>query len=260
MAVRPQKGGPGASSARSSASQPPGRGSGSRAERGGQRSPFGDFAKAPFEGGLFGGRDPFADFGRMDPFGPGLLGGGGGGGGLDSIMKQFDDTSQGAMQGGGAGMRGGGGMMGMGNGQYACQSVSMCSRMGPDGKVHTERFANSEVGNRAHNIREAQQAYSNSSTGTDKMALERQLGDRGRKVVRERNRHTKEEKPTEILRGMDESGRDAFGRDFDAHAHHVPQHPRFNPQALMGAAGTPSGGRAALSDTARRGNSMPHRR
>lgn len=210
-----------------------------------------------FEGGLFGGRDPFAGFGggAMEPFG----------GGFGSIMKQFDDMS-GNMQKdfeGNHGSNGVGGnaVTGMGNGQYACQSFSMCSRMGPDGKMHTERFANSEVGNRPQGIREAQQAYQNSSTGVDKMALERQLGDRGRKVVRERDRTTNEERTTELFKGMNESGRDAFCRDFGADAQHMPAHPRFDARSMI-SAGAPSGrsGRGALEAGHRQNHSVPSRR
>merc|ERR1719310_1255202 len=93
-----------------------------------------------------------------------------------------------------------------GNGQYATQSFAMSSVMGPDGKMHTERFVSSDIGNREKGIRESQQAYSNSSSGKDKMALERQLGDRARKVAKECDRNTMEERSTEMYRGMDESG------------------------------------------------------
>merc|ERR1719163_2000774 len=107
-----------------------------------------------------------------------------------------------------------GAMRGMsgGNGQYAMQSFAMSSHMGPDGKMHTERFVSSDVGNRDKSIREAQQAYSNSTTGKEKMGLERQLGDRARKMVKERDRNTMEERSTEMFRGMDESGAPSFDR------------------------------------------------
>eukprot|EP00438_Fugacium_kawagutii_P025708 Skav229299 [mRNA] locus=scaffold544:222590:223062:+ [translate_table: standard] len=51
--------------------------------------------------------------------------------------------------------------------------------------MHTEKYSSSDVGNTHHGIREAQQAYSNSTSG-DKMGLERHLGDRARKMVKER--------------------------------------------------------------------------
>lgn len=218
--------------------------------------PFGAGAMSPFEGGLLGGRDPFAEFGGgVDPFDRGF----------GSIMKHFEQMTNGIMRDAGGGL-GGNAMMGMGNGQYACQSFAICSRMGPDGKMHTERFANSEVGNRQQRIREAQQAYSNSSTGIDKMGLERQLGERARKVVRERDRTTMEERSTEMFRGMDESGCDAFGRDFAAQAHHIPAHPRFNPQALLGpgvrgiGAAADGRGMGALENGGARHHSVPSRR
>merc|ERR1719456_1102865 len=121
-----------------------------------------------------------------------------------------------------------------GNGQYAVQSFAMSSAMGPDGKMHTERFVSSDIGKREKGIREAQQAYSNSSTRKEKMGLERQLGDRARKIVKERDRGTMEERSTEMFRGMDESSAQAFDRDFGAMAHHMPAHPRFDGRALQG--------------------------
>merc|ERR1719401_2583769 len=152
--------------------------------------------------------------------------------------------------GGGSGSRGSSG----GGGSYACQTFAMSSVMGPDGKMHTERYASSDVGNRQAGIREAQQAYSNSSTGIDKMGLERQLGDRARKMVKERDRSTMEERSTEMFRGMDESGRDSFDRDFGGKAHLMPQHPRLDQRALMGlAAGMPSAGGRALPQSGRGG-------
>merc|ERR1719498_2195179 len=112
------------------------------------------------------------------------------------------DMMSGMGQGGG----GGNAIRGMpgGNGQFAMQSFAMSSHMGPDGKMHTERFASSDVGNHQQKIRESQQSYSNSTTGKEKMGLERQLGDRARKMVKERARNSMEERSTEMFRGMDE--------------------------------------------------------
>ncbi|CAE7918604.1 Mlf [Symbiodinium necroappetens] len=101
-----------------------------------------------------------------------------------------------------------------GTGCYSCQTFVMSSSRGVDGKVHTERYSSSDVGNAQHGIREAQHAYSNSSTAEDKMGLERHLGERARKMVKERNRFTQDERCHEMLRGMDEGGRDHFDRDF----------------------------------------------
>jgi len=174
----------------------------------------------------------------MDPFDGSALGG------FGSMTKHFDDMARGAPSAGG---------------QYACQSFAMCSRTGPDGKVHTERFANSEVGHRGHRIREAQQAYSNSTSGVDKMALERQLGDQGRKVVRERNRHTMEERSTEMLKGLEESHRESFDRSFQEQARHLPQHPRLQPQSLGFGVGHGRERQMAIGDAAARHRSLPSR-
>lgn len=201
------------------------RGGGGGGGGGREMLPFG----AP--GGFFGGRDPFAEFGGLEAFGG--LGAGFGG----SLMAQFEDMARGMGAGPGdsAAMRGGGG-----NGQYVCQTFAMSSHMGPDGKMHTEQYSSSDVGNTQQKIRESQQAYSNSTTGIDKMGLERQLGDRARKVVKERHRGSMEERSTEMFRGMDEGGAAAFDRDFGAHSHHVPQHPPFDARRML-AAGAPSG-------------------
>eukprot|EP00747_Dinoflagellata_sp_TGD_P169493 gnl/TRDRNA2_/TRDRNA2_198573_c0_seq1.p1 gnl/TRDRNA2_/TRDRNA2_198573_c0~~gnl/TRDRNA2_/TRDRNA2_198573_c0_seq1.p1 ORF type:complete len:301 (+),score=65.63 gnl/TRDRNA2_/TRDRNA2_198573_c0_seq1:46-948(+) len=202
----------------------------------------------PFGADFFGGRDPFKEFGDMDLFGRGGGGMGGGmGGGLmgRDMMKRFDEMMGGMMQmpDGAAGGRGmapfGGG------GQYSCQTFVSSSQMGPDGKMHTERFVSSDIGNRDKNIRESQHAYQNSRTGIDKMGLERQLGDRGRKNVKERDRNTGEERSSEMFRGMDESGAAAFDRDFGGQAHHMPPHARFNAQ-MMQQLPTGAGGHAAL--------------
>merc|ERR1740121_1109942 len=125
-----------------------------------------------------------------------------------------------------------GGVGGGSSGQYTSQSFLMSSSMGSDGQMHTQHFASSEVGNCDQGIREAQQAYSDTASGLEKMAMERQLGERGMKIVRERDANTKEERSTELFQGMEETGREAFGQAFQAQAHHLPQHARFSPQAL----------------------------
>ena len=56
--------------------------------------------------------------------------------------------------------------------------------MGPDGKMHTEKYSSSAVRDGQRDAFEQQQAYSNSSSGVDKMALERQQRGKGRKMVR----------------------------------------------------------------------------
>lgn len=243
MAIRPHGGGGG------NRGMPSGSGRGG-GHRGGELDIFGGSSG----GGLFGGRDPFAEFGSFgggDAFGGGGLGGGFGGG-FGSMMQRFDDMSRdmGGGMGQGGGGPGGGAMRGMsgGNGQYAMQSFAMSSHMGPDGKMHTERFSSSDVGNREQKVREAQQAYSNSSTKQEKMGLERQLGDRARKVVKERCGHSGEERSTEMFRGMDESHAGAFDRDFGSMAHHMPAHPRDSGRMMqiMQGGGGGGGGRSSL--------------
>jgi len=214
----------------------------------------------PFGDGFFGGRDPFAEFGSMMPFGGGGLGGGFGGG-MGDMMKRFDAMQNDMMRGFGDKASGGGGVGGrmanMGNGSYACQSFAMCSRTGPDGKQHVEKYSSSDTGNTQHKVREGQQAYSNSSSGMQKMGLERQVGDQARKMVKERNSFTQEERTSEMFRGMDESGKDAFDRNFASKQHHMPQHLRGVPDMMPAgrpALGNPGRGaqqRSALCDRGR---------
>mmetsp|Transcript_59078 Transcript_59078/g.93527 ORF Transcript_59078/g.93527 Transcript_59078/m.93527 type:complete len:253 (-) Transcript_59078:70-828(-) len=189
--------------------------------------PFG--AMAPFGGSLFGGADPFQEFSSP--------GGGLGFGG--SMMSRFDNLAAEMMRG----FPDHGEMKGFssnvpGGGSYSCQTFAVSSVMGKDGKMHTEKYSSSDVGHTGHGIREAQHAYSNSTSGVDKMGLERHLGDRARKMVKERNRFTMEEKCSEMLRGMDEGGRDHFDKDFSGLSRHLPAHGR---------------GVTALADTGRRG-------
>eukprot|EP00439_Symbiodinium_sp_Y106_P024237 s6497_g2.t4 len=160
-------------------------------------------ALAPF-GNFLGGHDPFKDFSNAP------LGGG--------LMSRFDQIAGDMLKGfpGSLQMNGSapGAAPGTGAGCYSCQTFVMSSSRGADGKVHTERYSSSDVGNAQHGVREAQHAYSNSSTAEDKMGLERHLGERARKMVKERNRFTQDERCHEMLRGMDEGGRDHFDRDF----------------------------------------------
>merc|ERR1719453_1268633 len=102
-----------------------------------------------------------------------------------------------------------------GGGSFSSQ-VMVSSRMGEDGKMHTEKYHESSVN--AGNLRERQQAYSNSRSGMDKMALKRHIDERGRKMVRERNRHSGEERQTQLLRGMEEDHVGQFDQDWHAKA------------------------------------------
>eukprot|EP00927_Polykrikos_kofoidii_P060974 TRINITY_DN55868_c0_g1_i1.p1 TRINITY_DN55868_c0_g1~~TRINITY_DN55868_c0_g1_i1.p1 ORF type:complete len:246 (-),score=34.41 TRINITY_DN55868_c0_g1_i1:319-1056(-) len=108
-------------------------------------------------------------------------------------------------------------------GQYSSRSFSMSSTTDQGGTKHTETYAESAVGNREKGIHEARQAYSNSWSGVDKHAIERHVGRRGRKIVRERDRRTAEERATELHKGMEESEREMFEKEFAANSHYLPE-------------------------------------
>ncbi|CAJ1431911.1 unnamed protein product [Effrenium voratum] len=198
-------------------------------------TPFSGDALTPFS--MFGGHDPFKDFST-----PGFGG---------SMMSKFDNMAADMLKG----FPTNGSIPG--GGSYSCQTFAMSSMTGKDGKVHTERYCSSDVGNPQHGIREAQHAYSNSTSGVDKMGLERHLGERARKMVKERNRNTMEEKCSEMLRGMDENGRDHFERDFGGLSQHLPSHGRGFAGGLEPGRFMVSGGPS--QSHAHRGRSLPSR-
>jgi hypothetical protein len=113
---------------------------------------------------------------------------------------------------------------GRGVGSFSCQEMVSETRRGQDGKVHTERFASSAVGDVPARAQEVQQAYSNSLTGTEKASLEQQLEGRGRKIVDERNRLSGERRRTDRYLGMQEEQTADFEEQWQARA--VPVLPR----------------------------------
>eukprot|EP00932_Pfiesteria_piscicida_P002442 SRR837773.12378.p1 GENE.SRR837773.12378~~SRR837773.12378.p1 ORF type:complete len:239 (-),score=54.87 SRR837773.12378:17-661(-) len=159
---------------------------------------------------------------------------------MDSMMRDMDSMMRngGAMQG--MAQHGGSGMMMMsssngGGGGFTSQTMMFSSTMGQDGQVRTERFSSSTVGDMAGRMREVQQAYSNSGTGTQKMSLERQLEGRGRKVVKERSLATGEERQTDLYKGMSEEHEEEFERDWSTRAApRLPQHARGMQQFMLG--------------------------
>eukprot|EP00435_Cladocopium_sp_Y103_P029988 s328_g7.t1 len=200
-------------------------------------------------------RDPFGMDGMMMPFGgqPGGFGFGGLFGSMfgqmNQMMEEMDQMmmnqqSRGATPGMSAmsSMSSGGG--------FSCQTFSFSSRMGPDGQMHTEQYSSSAVGDRSRDMHEVQQMYSNSSTGVDKMSMERQLEGRARKMVKERTRSTMEERQTDMYRGMNEEDAAEFDRHWQERAApHLPQHQQGFSRMLGNGGrygGPPSHGQAAL--------------
>merc|ERR1719215_1486250 len=105
-----------------------------------------------------------------------------------------------------------------GNGAFSCQQMVVSSRMGEDGKMKTERYSSSTVGDMNNRSREVQQAYSNSDTGMNRLGFERQIDGRGRKMVKEHNARTGEEKNTDMYKGMSEDQYGEFEREWNEKA------------------------------------------
>lgn len=175
----------------------------------------------PFGGPCGGGRR------ATDPFGGGLFGGG--------LFQQMDQMMQMHMGGAQGGMMQMGQMGQMGGGGFSSQVMCFSSSVGADGNVHTERFSSSTVGDHSRAMHETQQAYSNSTSGVDKMSMERQIGDRGRKVVKERTRGSGEERHTDMFKGITEDQAEEFNDQWRQQAApHLPQHPRMPTHASLG--------------------------
>merc|ERR1712150_26208 len=93
-------------------------------------------------------------------------------------------------------------------------------------------------------------------TGIDKMSMERQLGEQGRKMVKERSHFSGEERSTDMFKGMTEDDCGAFNARWEQEAApHLPQHSMPSRLALghgnshsTGYSG--GGGRRALPMTA----------
>lgn len=161
--------------------------------------------------------------------------------GMGDVMSQFDliDFSR---NGGDDITSGFDTIANMGGDAYASQSFAMSSVKGRDGKLHVEKYMSSDIGNVKHKIREGKQAYSNSTSGMQKMAVERQHGKRGRKLVCEKNVFTGKEHTHEMFRGMDERHKNEFDKAFQSNAHHMPHHLEDTPS--MPSAASKSGRRA----------------
>mmetsp|Transcript_7271 Transcript_7271/g.17615 ORF Transcript_7271/g.17615 Transcript_7271/m.17615 type:complete len:275 (-) Transcript_7271:578-1402(-) len=164
-------------------------------------------------------RDPFAAMEqRMSQMmGGGMLGGFGFGGGdpfggmSSSSMQMMSSSSDGSA--GGPGFR------------SSSSTMVFSSKMGPDGQMHTERYSSSAVRAGQKNAFEQQQAYSNSSTGVDKMSMERQHGSRGRKMVKEYSHASGEDRQTEYLRGIEDHQKQQFDDHWRSHiAPNMPKH------------------------------------
>lgn len=172
-----------------------------------------------FGGGGDGGRDRRGS--RRNQRGGGLGGGmlsvfdddpffSGGFGNMGGMMQRMDQMMQGMGEGGGFGGDG------SGNGTFFSSSSVMTMSTGPDGKKqqYTSHSRSSNVG--GERISETKQAYSNNA-GLDKVGWERTIGDKGTKVVKERQRGTREETTTRMYHGMDPANGAEFEKAWNEH-------------------------------------------
>ncbi|EER15998.1 Myeloid leukemia factor, putative [Perkinsus marinus ATCC 50983] len=158
---------------------------------------------------------------------------------MDSMMRGMErDMSLATRTGGGNELFGG--MLSAGQpqqGQYSSQVYVSSTCRGPDGKEVTEQYQSSTVGDAERRLREQQEMYTNSGTGLDKMALERTMGEQGRRVVRSRNRNTGDQNTQDMFRGgLTEENAAEFDQRWKEDAvPYLPRHGASGMQALGGA-------------------------
>jgi hypothetical protein len=117
------------------------------------------------------------------------------------------------------------------NGHYITRSFTTKSHVGADGKVVTERYASSAVGNGRERIHEAKHLYSNSSSDVEKASHEQHIRGRSRMATTE---YAKGERlgSNQIFHGMNATENEAFDQDFDMSTKHLPDRSRLSREAL----------------------------
>merc|ERR1719316_2626021 len=93
---------------------------------------------------------------------------------------------------------------------FTSQTVRSDFMVDSNQQVHTESFAESTVGNHVLDVRETQQAYSNSLSNIRKTALERQIRGQGRKVIMDYGQ-VGAERQTDLLVGITQNQVGQFG-------------------------------------------------
>jgi hypothetical protein len=138
------------------------------------------------------------------------------------------------------------------------KTMTSSTKYDRNGQLMTERYENTAYDIKDHDgthIAERKQAYKHSGTGLQKLAVERRVGDRSRKVVQEK--YQGNEVRSDLFRNMDE--RDAL--DFDRDWQHRGQHLGFaTSNALPAPLGSTYGHQTAprpRRDEARRGEFVP---
>lgn len=108
-----------------------------------------------------------------------------------------------------------------GNAPFAPRGTSfhrtrIYSSVNAGGTPRTEEYEETSVAQhgRGTTVRETTQKYADSGTGVRRMGLERAIGPRARKIVRERRR-TGDEVTTDLLKGIDDHEKEAFDAEWE---------------------------------------------
>lgn len=83
------------------------------------------------------------------------------------------------------------------SGTYQSQTYVLSSTLGKDGKMHTETYASSAVGDLGAQTQELRQAYEDSQSRIERTSVERTLKEQGHKVVRERQKDDERQRHNE---------------------------------------------------------------
>jgi len=118
-------------------------------------------------------------------------------------------------------------------GRYVSRSFVTKSHYDRDGKLVTERYASSAAGNGKEGIHEAKHLYSNSTSSIEKASHEQHLRGRSRLAVTEYAvTPCCQRESSQILHGMNETEKEAFGQEFDMNTKHLPSRAELNREAL----------------------------
>eukprot|EP01054_Gregarina_sp_Poly1_P004361 Gregarina_sp_Poly_1__4360@NODE_235_length_10966_cov_193_557758_g208_i0_p4_GENE_NODE_235_length_10966_cov_193_557758_g208_i0NODE_235_length_10966_cov_193_557758_g208_i0_p4_ORF_typecomplete_len237_score36_33Mlf1IP/PF10248_9/3_9e16_NODE_235_length_10966_cov_193_557758_g208_i020712781 len=118
-------------------------------------------------------------------------------------------------------------------GQYSSQMMFTSTEIGPDGQPRTKRYLHHTHGDADKQLRQTRQAFSDTGDGTDRYAMERHIGSKARRVVRERNRVSGAENQTDTLQGLTEEELQRFDSQWSRMANHLQHGNHEFPRALQ---------------------------
>eukprot|EP00657_Telonema_sp_P-1_P009177 TRINITY_DN3352_c0_g1_i1.p1 TRINITY_DN3352_c0_g1~~TRINITY_DN3352_c0_g1_i1.p1 ORF type:complete len:198 (-),score=18.54 TRINITY_DN3352_c0_g1_i1:100-693(-) len=124
---------------------------------------------------------------------------GGGLGGMGNMLEGFDELSRKAAS--------------CPQGVNSSATTYYCSAPGPNNQPIVVQKSSST--RQAGNVREHKESHADSRTGVERMSVQRSLGDRARKIIRGRSKHSGEQVQDDICINMDSSEGGAFDQAWE---------------------------------------------